>query len=441
MLKLEAKNGREISVDLNANRLNIGRDAANDLVLESESVSGFHATLFCEEGLVELIDVGSTNGTLVNGSRISGRQPLKAWDCVRFGDYEFEVVDTSGRRPTRVQPAIGAESPTPEKPATPAELKSAETPLAILRALAAGTSPATFTVTKSVTIGRADGNQLQLASPTVSSRHAEIQIRGTLIELVDLGSTNGTWVNDTRIQRQVLGHGDRIRFDEIEFRVELSHSATKTQVNPAIKPAVAATQVNRAIISPEAQPAPHQVENKKTSVSQDAAVVATGMTDVLPAEQPLSPPPPLPSPKQGEWQKDFDFSAEDQRSHQRQKFSQLLFSFEGRVGRLKYFVVVLALAMITMLISALAQFLFLGEIAAYEPYSTYYFKGMLIQWLCGLMTLWPVMAVAVKRIHDQNRSAHWLWLFLVPFVNLVIGIMLLFVPGTSGINRFGEPDA
>ena len=61
--------------------------------------------------------------------------------------------------------------------------------------------------------------------------------------------------------------------------------------------------------------------------------------------------------------------------------------------------------------------------------------------LLPLMVLWFVyyFLIASKRFHDMNMSG-WLSLCsILPFVGIVFGIMLLFVGGTDGKNKYGEP--
>lgn len=62
-----------------------------------------------------------------------------------------------------------------------------------------------------VTLGRAVDNTLRLNDITVSSRHAKIAWFHEPPYIQDLGSTNGTYVNDRRIGRVTLNDGDRIK--------------------------------------------------------------------------------------------------------------------------------------------------------------------------------------------------------------------------------------
>ncbi len=64
--------------------LSIGRHPANDLVVEHPRVSSRHASVEWEGDRWRIKDLGSSNGTSVNGKRITGRRALKAGDVVRF---------------------------------------------------------------------------------------------------------------------------------------------------------------------------------------------------------------------------------------------------------------------------------------------------------------------------------------------------------------------
>jgi hypothetical protein len=71
----------------------IGRDAACDLVLRDMTVSRSHAGLRREAGRWLLSDVGSTNGTRLNGWRVTAPVPLRAGDKITFGSMTMVVTE------------------------------------------------------------------------------------------------------------------------------------------------------------------------------------------------------------------------------------------------------------------------------------------------------------------------------------------------------------
>jgi pSer/pThr/pTyr-binding forkhead associated (FHA) protein len=72
------------------------------------------------------------------------------------------------------------------------------------------------------TFGRHPDNDVVLASPLVSAHHLRVHV-GERLEAEDLGSTNGTYVNEERVQgRHPLAGGDQLRVGDVTFQVHLS---------------------------------------------------------------------------------------------------------------------------------------------------------------------------------------------------------------------------
>jgi pSer/pThr/pTyr-binding forkhead associated (FHA) protein len=70
------------------------------------------------------------------------------------------------------------------------------------------------------TVGRVEENTFQIADPSVSSRHAEIILRGEEILIKDLNSTNGTFINNDKISESILKPGQTLRFGQVELKID-----------------------------------------------------------------------------------------------------------------------------------------------------------------------------------------------------------------------------
>jgi pSer/pThr/pTyr-binding forkhead associated (FHA) protein len=114
--------------------VNIGRGDYNDVVIADPSVSTMHAKLQRRDAIWILTDLGSTNGTFVEGERLTGEAPLGPGMTLRFGDVSalFEPLDDSvpSASPvgTRMMPRLEEEAPR-SSPAQPVQEARAPEPI------------------------------------------------------------------------------------------------------------------------------------------------------------------------------------------------------------------------------------------------------------------------------------------------------------------------
>ncbi len=86
-LRITLPDGTPISHDLAEDRVSVGRLPDNDLQIEDDSVSSHHGEITYDGNAHQLTDLGSTNGTFVNGEQVT-EATLKSGDQVRFGQIE-----------------------------------------------------------------------------------------------------------------------------------------------------------------------------------------------------------------------------------------------------------------------------------------------------------------------------------------------------------------
>lgn len=160
----------------------IGRDPEADISLPHRLVSWHHAVVSSSDGMAAVIDLGATNGTFLNEQRLQSHQtsPLHPGDVLRIGDTEFRC--TSSTHSANAQDNGAART-------------------LFFQAPAAG----------ELLIGRSPSADVTLPHPDVSWHHARLRRQGDSWQLEDLGSANGTWVNDQRIGVATLHAGDRIQ--------------------------------------------------------------------------------------------------------------------------------------------------------------------------------------------------------------------------------------
>ncbi len=100
-----------------------------------------------------------------------------------------------------------------------------------------------FNINQHALLGRDSSCDITIPGTHLSRRHAELAIEGHKLLIRDLGSANGTYVNDERITETELKPGDSIRFDVLQFRVDgpsntgpVDSNATKVRPIPSTAP-------------------------------------------------------------------------------------------------------------------------------------------------------------------------------------------------------------
>lgn len=186
-------------VTIEETRAVLGRSEECEIYLEGETVSRAHCEIR-RLGGVFLITDHSRNGTYVNGRRIKECR-LGDGDLIRIGPNLLRARLNSGR----TTGMLGGKETVPHQPSALVGL----TPRIVVKGLEEGVTQQ-FSEER-ITLGRRAENQLVLAGEKISRDHAAVVREDGLYFLIDLGSANGTYVNDRRIERAPLAEGDRIR--------------------------------------------------------------------------------------------------------------------------------------------------------------------------------------------------------------------------------------
>ncbi|MHA7633082.1 FHA domain-containing protein [Corallococcus sp. M7] len=118
MLKLiiEDDEGRKTVVPFVRDEITIGRQEGNTIRLTERNVSRRHARLVRLNGHVVLEDLGSYNGTRINGERVAGQLPLKEGDLIQIGDYDLALQVEGAANAGAPTGAITAKVPASRRP-------------------------------------------------------------------------------------------------------------------------------------------------------------------------------------------------------------------------------------------------------------------------------------------------------------------------------------
>ncbi|HEV1286816.1 MAG TPA: FHA domain-containing protein [Bryobacteraceae bacterium] len=202
--------GQKREYALSKTEASIGRAATSDIALRDSKVSRAHTRLECGPEGCWVIDLGSANGTKLNGAPVE-RARLSPGDVIAVGttslryeepsesdvDPDMTCIDTDAQLETTLM-----------ETAIPNELSETRIPR-----LAIHSRTKTWEVPlegDDVTIGRHADNTVVLESQRASRHHARLEQTAAGFILHDLGSDNGTWVRGQKITRHKLDDGDTI---------------------------------------------------------------------------------------------------------------------------------------------------------------------------------------------------------------------------------------
>lgn len=121
---------------------------------------------------------------------------------------------------------------------------------------------------------------------------------------------------------------------------------------------------------------------------------------------------------------------------QNEFYNPVIFSFSGRIGRLRYLAYhigtsfLVGLAMLVLMPLLVPTAFMAGDTGAS-------FMGMIAMVVLYVVILVLSVMFAKRRLNDLNRSGWWFLLFIVPIVNLLLTIYLIFFPGSDGSNDYG----
>ncbi|MCQ4345865.1 FHA domain-containing protein [Pseudomonas stutzeri] len=197
MLKLHFKDGRQAPVWLVEERFTIGQERRNQLVLGDPGVGEVHAEIRQQDGHYYLSDCDSATGTFVNDQRIARDYQLRAGDRLRVGSVELLLLEPS-RAPVRPDATVRW----------------------FLQVTSGEQVGKKFHVQPgSMSIGRSPKSELCFGDPELSRRHCEFFLKDDVLEVKDLASANGVYVNQRKVGTARLLPGDEVRMGSVSLLV------------------------------------------------------------------------------------------------------------------------------------------------------------------------------------------------------------------------------
>jgi ABC-type multidrug transport system ATPase subunit/pSer/pThr/pTyr-binding forkhead associated (FHA) protein len=190
---------------LDGRPVSFGRAADNAVILDDASVSRHHTRIEWVGAQPHMIDLGSANGTSLNGAAIVPNVPqrLVPGDTISIVDFQLTLHGpAAGQAERRDASSLALPS---DKPALLTRVDPATVTLLINTQRWAKSFPIQ---TKTVTVGRDPANDICIDEPVVSWHHARLEQVTGGYQIVDLGSSNGLTCQDRLVERMLLADGD-----------------------------------------------------------------------------------------------------------------------------------------------------------------------------------------------------------------------------------------
>jgi membrane fusion protein, multidrug efflux system len=279
-------------------RIRLGRNPDNDVVLSSQACSRYHAEVVRDQGIYKIVDLGSANGVVHRGQRVK-ELPITDGLTVDLSDtavtFTLEGADTGstlmfgsdqtlvGSAPSVAAAAAVAAPPTAAPP--PPAPAPAAAPRELYLQYDSGKTQRHLKVVSGAeyVIGRASDADVVLDDKEASTRHARIFSRGQDFFIKDLGSSNGTAVNGQRVDESPIDAEDEIQIG----RTVIDVRGSKVGADDAA--ILAQTRIGASPFAKKAKPAAAPVATAPAPTPAEAGPVAVAAR--RPAEAPLMEDP------------------------------------------------------------------------------------------------------------------------------------------------------
>ncbi|MFT5084301.1 MAG: pSer/pThr/pTyr-binding forkhead associated (FHA) protein [Lentisphaeria bacterium] len=200
MLQLRNKRSDKGPLWLVESKYSLGSDALCDIKV-SGTAHAHIADILVDGDKVSVVNVKGNGDLLLNKSQVKGAAQVHPGDVLSVGDVEFEVIDPKSARK--------------KAPAVKPEVVSRWS----LKALNTGLADKNFPITDSKVIGRSKDCDISLGVVHLSRQHARFTVTDRGLQIEDLNSSNGTFVNGKKVTNSVIFAGDELSFDTLKFMV------------------------------------------------------------------------------------------------------------------------------------------------------------------------------------------------------------------------------
>lgn len=237
-MKLLFPNGEHDAVEIRQGEVLVGAGADCAVMLAAPGIAPQHCKLFEREGQTFVQPLGNAV-TVLNGRQIAAETAIKPGDLLLFARVGARVVAME-KTPAPLSRQAAASGDDDGRTRVRMAL-----PKFVMRGVSGPTFGKTFGVTGTLTLGRSAECDISIPSDEISRHHAKLQLVADGVMVEDLGSANGSFVNNQRVHGSALmRHGDELRLDTVRFMLMSpaaeAASAAQRPAEPSTPPAAPA---------------------------------------------------------------------------------------------------------------------------------------------------------------------------------------------------------
>ncbi len=226
-MKLVFPGGEHPQVLLGHGVNRIGSDPQSTIVIDRPGVMPQHCQLHVTTQGV-MLDVPSGTAVTVNGRSVAGLIALRPGDSVGF-DRVMAKLAALGPAPAMQRPLPGTELDSANDDPGVTAVRPV-IPRFMLRGVSADASGRNEPLFGVLTVGRGSECAMRFDAPGLSRIHARLMPTDEGVQIEDLGSSNGTFLNGERVLRAQARVGDEIGFDTLRFRLVAAAQREPVQV-------------------------------------------------------------------------------------------------------------------------------------------------------------------------------------------------------------------
>jgi len=227
-MKLVFPNGEHSQVLLNPGINRIGSDAESAAVLAQAGILPLHCVIHITSTGANLQVPNGGGQVTVNGKPVTDIMGLRTGDLLVMGPVTAKFIV--------VEEARAFSTPGSHEEDSGATRVRVAVPKFLLRGVSGAVFSKVFPITGPVVIGRAAECDISVPADEMSRRHALVKPTPEGLSIEDLGSSNGTFVNNKRIQQGFMHPGDELRLDAVRFVLVAPGMEVLPQPVPAKRP-------------------------------------------------------------------------------------------------------------------------------------------------------------------------------------------------------------